>query len=173
MNTKNVIAILPKYHTWAYGVLFRVMDQVKEKDYFADQGLYFKSLHGTLNHLYMGDSVWYCRFANEPYPFKSVNDITFDDYATGKEMILKRCDQWIAFIEKLPNTLPKTIITKNFRGENRETPYVPTLMHVFNHATHHRGQISTVLTQLGLPAPEMDLLYYLVENNLDRHTNAM
>ena len=162
MKIKSMLEVLPHYHKWAYEILFKTMDQVTEEDYFAKNGLVFESLHGTLNHLYMGDSIWYCRFSGESYNFKSVTDISFDDYTTGKQMLLKRSDQWIEFIEQLPDNLPETIITQNFRHEKRVTPYVPALMHVFNHATHHRGQISAELTQLGLPAPEMDLLYYLV-----------
>lgn len=153
------------YHKWAYQVLFKTMDQVDEKDYFAECGLAFTSIHGTLNHLYFGDNIWFCRFANQPYNYQSVTDLSFNHYQQGKDMILTQCDQWIDFVNQLKMPLPETIETKHFAGTVRITPYLATLHHVFNHATHHRGQLSAALTQLNLAPPAMDLFYYLKEKS--------
>lgn len=161
MNLQTLLQTLPRYHQWAYEILFEVMDRVSETDYFAQRGMVFASMHGTLNHLYLGDTVWYHRFANQMHHFKSVNDYSFDDYQTGKHMLRERCERWIELIDGFPDPLPETKVTHNFAGKERVTAFLPTLLHVFNHATHHRGQMSVALTQLGLPAPEMDLLYYL------------
>ena len=45
-------------------------------------------------------------------------------------------------------------------------PYAATLLHVFNHGTHHRGQVTAVLTSMGYPCTEMDMVYMLIEKNL-------
>jgi uncharacterized damage-inducible protein DinB len=44
-------------------------------------------------------------------------------------------------------------------------PFAATLAHVFNHGTHHRGQISAALTAMGQPAPELDLVFLLQEES--------
>ncbi|MEM9243261.1 MAG: DinB family protein [Pseudomonadota bacterium] len=155
-----------RYHKWAYQVLFKSLDQIDEQDYFAERGLVFKSIHGTLNHLYFGDKIWFCRFADQAHQFQSVYDKSFDNYIDGKNMLLTQCDQWIAFVDQLnPASLPEFIETRHVNNRTRVTPYLATLHHVFNHATHHRGQLSAAVTQLNLPAPEMDLLYYLIEKS--------
>lgn len=153
---------LAHYHKWAYQLLFASIDHLSDAQYFADKQLAFGSIHQTLNHLYMGDHAWFCRFTDQAQPFKSVKEISFYDYECGKKMLLAQCEQWISFAEQLQTPLPDVIITNGFNGKKRETPYIATLSHVFNHATHHRGQISAALTQDGLPPPEMDLLYYLL-----------
>jgi uncharacterized damage-inducible protein DinB len=49
----------------------------------------------------------------------------------------------------------------NMRGQAISLPFAATLAHVFNHGTHHRGQISAALTAVGQPAPELDLVFFL------------
>lgn len=156
--------VFARYHKWAYQVLFQTLDQIDEPEYFAGRGLAFSSIHGTLNHLYFGDNIWFCRFANQLHHYESVFDNSFDNYSVGKRMLLAQCDQWIDFVDQLPSPLPDVIKTQHVNNSVRVTPYLPTLYHVFNHATHHRGQISAAVTQLNVKPPEMDLLYYLKDH---------
>ncbi|MCP4473414.1 MAG: hypothetical protein GY821_02350 [Gammaproteobacteria bacterium] len=102
------------YHKWAYQVLFKTMDQLEEEDYFAECGLALNSIHGTLNHLYFGDNIWFCRFTNQPYDYQSIYDVSFTNYAQGKKMILAQCEQWIDFVNQLVEPLPETIETRHF-----------------------------------------------------------
>ena len=152
---------LSRYHRWAYEILFVAIDQLTAADYFADLGLAFTSVHGTLNHLYLGDHLWYCRFTDTQHSFTSVKQISFPDYAQTREGLRQQAEQWCQFIDQLSMPLPQRFNRTNFKGVTKSSPYLPTLLHVFNHATHHRGQISVVLTQKNIAAPEMDLVYYL------------
>ena len=52
----------------------------------------------------------------------------------------------------------------NMRGQAMSLPFAATLAHVFNHGTHHRGQITAALTFLGQAGPELDLVYFLQQN---------
>jgi len=157
----DIFHILSHYHRWTYEILFSAVDQLKEKDYFLNMGLFFKSIHGTLNHLYLCDHLWYCRFTDTPHSFVSVNDISFPNYDGVKHNLRQQAKQWCQFINEQPKALPDTITSISFKGNMTVSPYLPTLLHVFNHATHHRGQISTALTQKNIAATEMDLYYYL------------
>lgn len=91
-------------------------------------------------------------------------DIT-ESVAAVKPRILAQCDRWEAFVESLADEdLVGEFEYQNTRGEPFRRVRHPVLDHVFNHGTHHRGQISAIVTRLGQPAPAMDLLYFLAED---------
>ena len=156
----SIFKTLSRYHAWAYEILFTAVDQLSENDYFAEVGLAFNSIHRTLNHLYLCDYLWYRRFRHAHSP-NSASEIGFQNYVQVKEGVRDQAQQWCEFIDTLPEQLPDEITSTNLRGMTTTASYVSTLLHVFNHGTHHRGQISAALTQYHIAAPEMDLYYYL------------
>ena len=153
--------MLSKYHYWAYQQLYSIVDQLDDEAYYKDQGLFFKSIHGTLNHLLLVDRLWYARFNHQPF---KVNSLGQELIATRKELsqaLLVQANLWTEFVSKLSaGLMPATLTYHDTKGIFKVADYQQALCHVFNHGTHHRGQISTVLTQLGRPAPEMDFIYY-------------
>jgi len=164
MDLKDHLALMARYHDWAYRRLFEVIERVGEDDYRRDLGLFFTSIHGSLNHLLVADRLWYTRFTAAPVPALRLNQELETGRAALREALLDGARAWSAFIDELtPATLDGMLSYRNTKGIAVSVPFGPTLAHVFNHATHHRGQVSTALTQLGMPAPEMDLVYYLVE----------
>ena len=114
MNPHTHFSTLVHYNVWATQRLLQAIEPVVEADYRRNLGLFFKSIHGTLNHLLVGEHLlWYPRFARGASP-KAGSALT----------------------------------------------------HVFNHGTHHRGQISAALTPLGQPAPELDLANFFQQKAL-------
>ncbi|MEF9997036.1 MAG: DinB family protein, partial [Burkholderiaceae bacterium] len=88
------------------------------------------------------------------------------DRARLRDRLLTGALNWAPFIERLgPERLAGQLDYTSSRGEPQSLPLAPTLIHVFNHGTHHRGQITAALTALGQTAPELDLVYLLVEEN--------
>lgn len=162
MDARGHFLMLARYHVWATD---RLLDghvaQLSDEAYRRDAGLFFKSVHGTLNHLLVAErGLWFERFANGRSPKLRLDQEMHADRAALQAALKQAARDWLPAIEtwdaaRFDGSLRYT----STEGVTREVPFAPTLTHVFNHATHHRGQISAALTALGHDAPEIDLLF--------------
>jgi uncharacterized damage-inducible protein DinB len=156
---------LARYNVWATRRLLDAVTVVSEADYRKDVGLYFKSIHGTLNHLLVGEHmVWYPRFARGVSPKMALNAEVEPDRDRLGQALKGGAANWLPLIgtwsaERFDGALSYT----NLRGAPATLPFAATLAHVFNHGTHHRGQITAALTALGHASPDLDLVYLLQE----------
>lgn len=158
-------ATLARYHVWATRrLLAEHIAPLPEADYRRDCGLFFKSIHGTLNHLLVAEhQLWFRRFADGVSP----SGIALDDEAEPDRQrlsarLLAAAQAWGPFIGTLTDAhLGTTLQYTSSKGVPMHLPYAATLGHVFNHATHHRGQITAALTAMGRPSPVLDLVYML------------
>ena len=167
MNPHTHFSTLARYNGWATQRLLQAIEPVSDADYRRDLGLFFKSIHGTLNHLLVGEHLlWYPRFARGASP-KAGPALTLDmeaepDRARLGQALKGGAANWLPLIESWPaERFDGTLTYTNTNGITATLPFTATLSHVFNHGTHHRGQISAALTQLGQPAPVLDLVYFL------------
>jgi len=164
---KDSFRILAQYNIWATQRLCESLKVVSDDDFNKDVGLYFKSIVGTLNHLLLGEHyLWYSRFKQGVSPAIALNTMI----QTGKTLLLdelqEKSKNWIEFLEQLDEkTLNADLTYKRVSGQQLTLPYAATLMHVFNHGTHHRGQITAAMTGLGYACPELDLVYMLAEQS--------
>ena len=154
---------LARYNVWATA---RVLDAVRalpEEAYRRDVGLFFKSIHGTLNHLLVAEHLlWQRRFAEGVSPKLALDEEAEPDRARLAARLLEGAARWQPLLESWPAArFEGTLDYTNTRGEDVALPFALTLAHVFNHGTHHRGQISAALTQLGQPGSELDMVYML------------
>lgn len=163
---KAYFETLSRYHRWAYGRLYDEVDRLPEGQYFASRKLFFDSIHGTLNHLLLVERLWMGRLTGNPVEFNGLDDELIKAAVPLRDAIFEQCDAWDDYIERLDaSALEQDVEYRNTRGDVLAFPLGLLLAHVFNHATHHRGQISAALTQSGLPAPVMDIPYYLMEES--------
>ena len=139
------------------------MVAVPDADYRRDAGLFFKSIHGTLNHLLVAEHLlWQRRFAEGVSPKLALDEEAEPDRARLAARLLEGAARWQPLLESWPAArFEGTLDYTNTRGEDVALPFALTLAHVFNHGTHHRGQISAALTQLGQPGSELDMVYML------------
>lgn len=153
---------MARYHVWATDRILGHVAQMTENDYRADAGLFFKSVHGTLNHLLVAERHWHSRFADGvslklalDAELETKRDALADALRTGTQ-------RWRDWLSDVPQELFANDLkyTRN-SGEHMVTPYAATLGHVFNHGTHHRGQISAALTGFSYASPELDIIYML------------
>lgn len=167
MNPHTHFGTLARYNVWATQRLLQATEPVSDADYRRDIGLFFKSIHGTLNHVLVGEHLlWYPRFARGASP-KAGPALTLDmevepDRARLGQALKGGAANWAPLIENWPaERFDGELTYTTLRGTTATLPFASTLAHVFNHGTHHRGQISAALTLLGQPAPELDLVYFL------------
>src|SRR5215468_2762202 len=126
------------YNAWCNERLYDATARVDDGDYRADRGAFFKSLHGTLNHLLVGDRIWMQRFTGQGEVPSGLNAILYDDLA-------------------------KTIRYRTVvNPQDIEQVLAPALDHFFNHQTHHRGQAHALLSGINGNAhtPSFDLIIY-------------
>src|ERR1700726_4524786 len=148
------------YNAWANGRLYDSVARLTPEQYRADRGAFFKSVHGTLNHLLVTDRIWMQRFTGEgeaPDRLDAILFETFEQLRAAREAEDRRI---VDFVEELDDLrIAGTIKYRRITSpEQFEQPMAPALAHWFNHQTHHRGQVHALLTGLVGQAPELDLL---------------
>jgi len=166
MNTREHFALLARYNLWATQRLLTHIDALPEADYRRDAGLFFRSVHGTLNHLLVGEHrLWFARFARGESPRMALDAELEADRARLRSAMIDGASAWPAFVRDCPDERWSGDL--HFcRGDGEPTvlPFAPTLIHVFNHGTHHRGQITAAITAMGHACPQLDLAWMLVED---------
>ena len=156
---RDHLTTLARYNLWATRKLYAHVDALPDADYRRNAGLFFKSVHGTLNHLLVAEHLlWYRRFAAAESPKARLDAEVEPDRVRLRERLLEGAQGWLPFVagcnaERLAGSLSYTTT----KGVPTTLPFAATLAHVFNHATHHRGQISAAITAMGHPCPEIDL----------------
>ncbi|MEO8310921.1 MAG: DinB family protein [Caldimonas sp.] len=160
---RGYLESLSRYHVWATARLYEHIDRLSDADYRRDAGLFFKSVHGTCNHLLVAEhSLWYPRFA-EGVSNRAALDAELEaDRAALRDRLLAAVPRWPVLIASLDDArFAGTLDYTTTQGIAQSLPFAPTLGHVFNHATHHRGQITAAITAMGYPCPEIDWVWML------------
>ncbi len=156
---------MARYNLWATRRLLDHVGALAEEPYRRDVGLFFKSVHGTLNHLLVGEHLlWFRRFAEGQSDVLRLDDEAETDRHQLRERLLDGALAWLPLLDVWPDErLHGMLDYRRMGGQKVTLPFAATLAHVFNHGTHHRGQITAALTVLGMPAPQIDLLFMLQE----------
>jgi uncharacterized damage-inducible protein DinB len=171
MDTPNNASIwhrhfggMARYHVWATHRLLEAVSRVPAADYQRDVGLFFKSIHGTLNHMLVAEHLlWYARFAKGTSPVLAL-DAEVEPHRERLAQALKGGSaNWTPLIASWSaERFDGHLDYRTSKGDPLSLPFAATLAHVFNHATHHRGQITAALTAMGQPCPELDMVYFLL-----------
>jgi uncharacterized damage-inducible protein DinB len=153
-----------RYHVWATHRLLEAVARVPSEDYQRDVGLFFQSIHGTLNHMLVAEHLlWYARFAKGASPVLAL-DAELEPHRERLAQALKGGSaNWTPLIASWSaERFEGQLHYRTSKGDPLSLPFAATLSHVFNHATHHRGQITAALTVMGQPCPELDMVYFLL-----------
>jgi uncharacterized damage-inducible protein DinB len=153
---------MARYHGWATELLLDALDAVNDADYRQPVGLFFGSIHATLNHLLLVDRVWYGRLVGRPAPYASLREPIVHGRAETRAALAEQCARWVDHVSSLPEErYGEGTRFRTLAGREMELPLGPLVFHVFNHGTHHRGQITAAMSRLGVATPEIDLAYFL------------
>jgi Uncharacterized protein conserved in bacteria len=147
-----------RYNRLANETLYAACAGLSDAEYRRDLGAFFGSVHGTLNHLLLGDTIWMTRFEGGTHASTGLDAILFDGF-DDLRAARRRMDERIErFFASLPiGFAAGTVRYVNNAGFESEDPLSVILPHFFNHQTHHRAQIHTLLSQLGYAPPVLDL----------------
>ena len=164
---KAHFAMLAAYNQWVNRRLYDAAAALPDRDYRADRGAFFGSLHGTLNHLLLGDRIWLHRFTGEGDEPGALDAILCDDLRSLRAAREAEDARIIAYIDGLGEAaLAGTVRYRTTRSPALiEQHLAPLLIHFFNHQTHHRGQAHALITACGEKTGDTDL-FLLVPSSL-------
>jgi uncharacterized damage-inducible protein DinB len=157
---KNYCVVQADYQHWANEVLFASLDRLQPEAIGSDQGLFFRSIHHTTDHMLMVSQSWLARLQGENLAvnYRIINN---PDWRELKSVLRHETRKLQAWLEAQPvDFFDGQIAFTGSDGKNRSMWVRDALTHLFTHYAHHRGQISAVATRLGAPCPEMDFVYY-------------
>ena len=151
MHHRNTYQLMAEYNCWMNQNIYQVCESIPDEQRKQDRGAFFKSIHGTFNHLLYGDKVWMGRFTNQPFSGTSLSQELYADFAELRAE-REQTDQQILDWSK---TLDPDWLSQRFEyvsqsdQKRRVMPAWILVTHLFNHQTHHRGQVTTLIKQLG------------------------
>jgi uncharacterized damage-inducible protein DinB len=149
-----------RFHRWAFERYFAALEQLPEEKLNADSGLSFGSIYKTLLHVAQADGIWSFRLTGyAPVPPAD------GSLATLKESWFRALDELSIWLGGLAEDAWSTEAEySNSKGVKFRTPVWQIVLHLVNHGTAHRGQICTVLRQIGVtPPPTDEIIFYRLE----------
>ena len=150
------------YNAWANARLYDAATALTDFERKRDVKGYFASLHGTLNHLIAADRIWMKRLTGSGEAPPPLGSILYDSFTELREAREADDARISAYIASLDAAAFEAILTyQSTHGAEKKLPVKVVLTHLFNHQTHHRGQASQMLRQLGVAEPPaLDFLYF-------------
>jgi uncharacterized damage-inducible protein DinB len=160
MNSQDLQTMLD-YHYWARDRALDALDALTPEQYNRDLGNSFKSIRETTTHVYAAEWAWYSRWHGES-PTALLPADRFPDLAALREAWTELEQKMRTFVRGLDEAgVNRVIEYKLLSGQAGASPLWQMVQHVVNHASYHRGQITTMLRQLGAqPAKSMDMIGY-------------
>lgn len=176
MSVCQQFQLLAKYNQRMNQQVYRHASQLDIATLQQEQGAFFGSIWGTLNHILVGDLIWLSRFAacsdsftaiaglDEIAQPRKLNQILFQDFQplySARQKVDKALISW--FTHTSEEQLTINCQYTNTAGQTSERPLPLLISHLFNHQTHHRGQVSTLFNQLDIDIGVTDFLIDIPE----------
>jgi uncharacterized damage-inducible protein DinB len=165
MNHADLTTML-EFHYWARDRVLEAVEKLTPEQYTRDLGSSFRSVRDTLVHLLSADSNWLKRWRGTS-PTTMLDPAEFPDVATLRTAWTAQEAQIRSFLASLDdNAVTRAIDYKTLDGKPFTSAFWEMLHHVVNHGTYHRGQVQTMLRQLGAtPARSVDAITFYRERN--------
>ncbi|WP_372824579.1 DinB family protein [Polaromonas sp.] len=163
---------LARYNRWMNQRLYASCDTLGDEERKRQRGAFFGSIHHTLTHLVLADKMWLHRFASQETVFAALSPALLalpegSDYSSDlhpdwqdlrqtRDALDEMIEQWLAGMAQ--DFLTSAMRYTNTKGVQRAHPAWQAMTHFFNHQTHHRGQVTTLLMQAGVDIGVTDLI---------------
>ena len=163
VSAKDQLAQMARYHAWATARLLTSIGTIPDELYSKPCGLFFQSIHGTLNHLLLTDGeIWYPRFTGSRPASLPLDAELENDRTELASRLIAATARWSGYVESLDEpALSGDLHYIMTTGQARVLPRSGALLHVFNHATHHRGQMTAAISMLGFAYQPLDLPFLI------------
>ena len=159
---KDYFQTLAQYNQWANERLFKVCAILPANQYMAKRKAFFGSIHATLNHLLVVDRLWMGRIQQKDVGITALDQTLYHDFASLHEARGKEDFNLITMVLGLSHEqLAGEVTFKTLAGQDSSMSLIWLLSHLFNHQTHHRGQIHDMLSQTEISPPSLDIYYFL------------
>jgi len=169
--TPDLCRAFARYNRWMNGKVYASAASLTDEERKRDRGAFFGSIHNVMNHILVADRIWLGRLAGRvPEPgFIGVDGIKqldqeiaadFDELCRERDRTDGAIDAWTETVTAASLAGTFTMVRK---GVPRDLPRWWAVTQLFNHQTHHRGQITTLLFQAGLDPGATDMFAMLNE----------
>lgn len=167
-----------RYNQSMNACMMEVLGNLSAAQRSEDRGAFFGSIEGTFNHILVADTIWMKRFSGHPARFPALASLEnisdpeslsaplftcFDDLVVARNDMDRRIIEFIS--QTSDNDYSVSLSYHNSRGASPRKRLGDLLLHFFNHQTHHRGQITTLLSQAGVDIGVTDLLALIPNSN--------
>lgn len=171
MSLKLHFELLAGYNLWMNTKVYEAAGRLSAAELAENRGAFFGSILGTLNHVVVGDTIWLKRFATHPSYRSALHEVVGLPDPAGLDQLLfddlpaltqRRAwldgviVEWIADLSE--GDLDSVLSYRNTKGVPASKRFGSLILHFFNHQTHHRGQVTTLLSQAGVDVGVTDLL---------------
>ncbi len=160
MITPSYCRLMARYNAWQNQWMFAVADDLPESEREADRGAFWGGIRSTLSHLMWGDTIWISRFDGGAGPDTAIkaSSEAYDWPAimAGRPKLDARIEAWASAVTQgdLDGDLEWY---SGASGRDMSKPYALCVIQLFNHQTHHRGQVHAMLTAAGVATQDTDL----------------
>ncbi len=167
MDGPRTFGMLAGYNRWMNERLYSLCAGLSDEERKRDRKAFFRSIHGTLNHLLLADRSWLGRFTGKEFPIRSLDQELYADF---EELRRERAatdtsiEEFCGGLDE--DRLASTIEYGTLAGKRYSHALGPALVHFFHHQTHHRGQVTTLLSQLGIDPGATDVIAYYRQTGL-------
>ena len=161
MITAEYCRLMARYNRWQNRSFMSAGDSLSHEARWRDRSASFGSIAATLNHLLLDDTLWMARFSGDEKPEAHLDPalsspIGWDEY---KAMRIERDEALVNWLGRLSSSDLEGDLSWYPGGfETRVSkPKTLCMIHLFNHQTHHRGQVHAMLRAAGIKPPVTDL----------------
>lgn len=171
MAMTDHVRLMARYNTWMNDKVYATAAGLPAETVAADTGAFFGSILGTLNHLMVADLIWLHRLSEHPKARPALDTVLtmprptalretlHTDLATltpARRTIDAALEAFAAALDE--SDMPVVVSYRRVEGDPQKKPLATILSHLFNHQTHHRGQITTLFAQAGVDVGVTDVI---------------
>jgi uncharacterized damage-inducible protein DinB len=159
MITASYSQLMAQYNAWMNSRMYALCATLPDAELHKDRGAFFGSIYATLNHIVYGDLAFLSRFTGNPSTVPEPGADLFGAFSllrTERAALDQRILLWSESLSPAWLAESLTYVSK-IDGKTRTVPKWVLVTHLFNHQTHHRGQVTTLLSQMGLDMGTTDI----------------